>query len=135
MVSQSTVVRSRRTSSKFCGGAIASQLRERCWMVQVPQKCRMRTSQTPRTGVSKPKTVGRQLNRNVVRAVSIFFNCVNVGAVPRIPPPFLSRKVGRARGFSTSSLHFPCSNPSLLKPLGNKREFQKLSPSRNNTVH
>jgi hypothetical protein len=73
MVSQSTIVRSRRTSSKFCGGAIASQLR---W-----SKCRMRTSQIPRTGVSKPKTVGRQLNRNVVRAVSIFSSSASMSVL------------------------------------------------------
>ena len=53
----------------------------------------------PRTGVSRPKTVGRQLNRNVVRAVSIFFKCVNVGAVPRIPPPFYQGRWGE-RGVS-----------------------------------
>jgi hypothetical protein len=33
--------------------------------------------------------------------------------------------VRRTRGFSTSSLHFPCSNPSL--PIGNQSEIQKLS--------
>jgi hypothetical protein len=88
-----------------------------------------------RTTVSKPKTVGRQLNRNVVRAVSIFLGYVNVGGCSKNSFSFLIKEGGANAGFSTSSLHFPCSNPSILKLVGNQREIQKLSLSQNNTVH